>query len=137
MPRVHIERLFAVAIPAGPRNLMAQSAFSFASPTGGTAMMKQPVVFAVVALFVSGGIASAQAPAPTRDFPSAANPTATPPAANSPRTGTPDRPPAATMPDANAPDPASTGQAPATAEKMQPEMDSVGGPKSPPGAEKK
>jgi hypothetical protein len=41
------------------------------------------------------------------------------------------------MPDANTPDPASTGQAPATSEKMQPEMDSVGGPKSPPGVEKK
>jgi hypothetical protein len=98
-------------------------------------MMKPSVVFAVAALFISGGIASAQAP--TRDFPDAANPTATPPAANNPRTGTPDRPPAATMPDANTPDPATTGQAPVTSEKMQPEMDSVGGPKSPPGAEKK
>jgi hypothetical protein len=90
----------------------------------------------VAALFIiSGGIASAQAP--TRDFPAAANPTAAPPAANNPRTGTPDRPPAATMPEANAPDPATTGQAPATSEKMQPEMDSVGGPKSPAGAERK
>jgi hypothetical protein len=98
-------------------------------------MMKSSVVFAVAALFIGGGIASAQAP--TRDFPDAANPTAAPPAANNPRTGTPDRPPAATMPDANTPDPATTGQAPVTSEKMQPEMDSVGGPKSPPGAEKK
>jgi hypothetical protein len=98
-------------------------------------MMKQSVVLAVAALLISGGIASAQAP--TRDFPDAANPTATPPAANYPRTGTPDRPPAATMPDANAPDPATTGQAPVTSEKIQPEMDSVGAPKPPPGAEKK
>ena len=98
-------------------------------------MMKHSAVFAVAALFIiSGGIASAQAP--TRDFPAAANPTAAPPAANNPRTGTPDRPPAATMPEANAPDPAS-GQARATSEKMQPEMDSVGGPKSPAGAERK
>jgi hypothetical protein len=41
------------------------------------------------------------------------------------------------MPDANAPDPATTGQAPVTSEKIQPEMDSVGAPKPPPGAEKK
>jgi len=41
------------------------------------------------------------------------------------------------MPEANAPDPATTGQAPATSEKMQPEMDSVGGSKSPAGAERK
>ena len=98
-------------------------------------MLKQSVVFAVAALLISSGIASAQTP--TRDFPDAANPTAAPPAANNPRTGTPDRPPAATMPDANAPDPATTGQAPTTSEKIQPEMDSVGAPKPPPGAEKK
>lgn len=98
-------------------------------------MLKQSVVFAVAALLISGGNASAQTP--TRDFPDAANPTAAPPAANNPRTGTPDRPPAATMPDANAPDPATTGQAPTTSEKIQPEMDSVGAPKPPPGAEKK
>ena len=97
-------------------------------------MMKQSTVFAVAALF-SGGIASAQAP--TRDFPAGANPTPAPPAATNPRTGTPDRPPAATMPEANAPDQATTGQAPATSKKMQPEMDSVGGPKPLPGAEKK
>ena len=98
-------------------------------------MLKQSVVFAVAALLISGGIASAQTP--TRVFPDAAIPTAAPPAANNPRTGTPDRPPAATMPDANPPDPATTGQAPATSEKIQPEMDSVGAPKPPPGAEKK
>ena len=82
-------------------------------------MLKQSVVFAVAALLISGGNASAQTPA------------------NNPRTGTPDRPPAATMLDANAPDPATTGQAPTTSEKIQPEMDSVGAPKPPPGAEKK
>jgi hypothetical protein len=98
-------------------------------------MLKQSVVFAVAALLISGGIAWAQTP--TRDFPDAANPTAAPPAANNPRTGAPDRPPAATLPDANAPDPVTTGQAPATSEKIQPEMDSVGAPKPPPGAEKK
>ena len=41
------------------------------------------------------------------------------------------------MPEANAPDPATTGQGPATSEKMQPKMDSVGRPKSPAGAERK
>jgi hypothetical protein len=81
-------------------------------------MIKQSGVCAFATFFIS--IASAQVP--TRDFPDAANPTATPPAANSPRTGTSDRPPGATT---------------ATSEKMQPEMDSVAGPKSPPGVEKK
>jgi hypothetical protein len=98
-------------------------------------MKNQFSLVAGAALLFTSGLASAQAP--SHDFPSAANPTSTPPAANSPRTGTPDRPPAATMPDANAADPATTGQAPAASKKMQPEMDSVGGPKSPPGAEKK
>ena len=36
-----------------------------------------------------------------------------------------------------APDPATTGQAPTASEKMQPEMDSVGGPKARAGEEKK
>src|SRR3954469_6938429 len=126
--------LWAPAHLRGTRR--AQKAFSFESHRRTHAMMKQSAVFAVAAQFIiSGGIASAQAP--TRDFPAAANPTAAPPAANNPRTGTPDRPPAATMPEANAPDPATTGQAPATSEKMQPEIDSVGGPKSPAGAERK
>src|SRR6476469_9795816 len=98
-------------------------------------MMKQSVVLAVAALLISGGIASAQAP--TRDFPDAANPTATPPAANYPRTGTPDRPPAATLPDAHAPDPVTTGEAPSSPKKTEPEMDSVGGGKTPAGQEKK
>jgi hypothetical protein len=122
-------------IPARLRGTRrAQKAFSFES--GASTMVKQSAVFAIAALFIiSGSVASAQVP--TRDFPDAANPSAAPPAANNPRTGTPDRPPAAIMPEANAPDPATTGQAPVTSEKMQPEMDSVGGPKSPAGAERK
>ena len=97
-------------------------------------MTKRLPVFAVAALLAGSGVASAQAP--TRDFPDAANPTAAPPAANSPRTGTPDRPPAATLPDAHAPDPVTTGEAPAS-RKMAPEMDSVGGGKTPAGGEKR
>jgi hypothetical protein len=41
------------------------------------------------------------------------------------------------MPKANAPSPETTGQAPSASEKMDPGMDSVGGPKTPPGEEKK
>jgi hypothetical protein len=98
-------------------------------------MTKRFPVFAVAVLLASSGVASAQAP--TRDFPDAANPTAAPPAANSPRTGTPERPPAATLPDAHAPDPVTTGEAPSTPRKTEPEMDSVGGGKTPAGQEKK
>jgi hypothetical protein len=87
------------------------------------------------ALFVSAGIASAQLYAP--DLPDAANPTATPPASNDRVSSPSDRPPAASTPDANAPDPGTVGQAPATSEKMHPEMDSVGTGKTPPSAEKK
>jgi len=98
--------------------------------------MKMPLcIVAGAVLLASFGFASGQVP--SRDFPDAANPTAAPPAANSPRSGTPDRPPAATLPEANAPDPATTGQAATISEKMQPEMDSVGGPKSGAGEEKK
>jgi hypothetical protein len=98
-------------------------------------MTKRFPVFAVAVLLAGAGVASAQAP--TRDFPDAANPTAAPPAANSPRTGTPDRPPAATLPDAHAPDPVTTGEAPSAPKKTEPEMDSVGGDKTPAGQEKK
>ena len=98
-------------------------------------MTKRFPVFAVAVLLAGSGVASAQAP--TRDFPDAANPTAAPPAANSPRTGTPDRPPAATLPDAHAPDPVTTGEAPSSPKKTEPEMDSVGGGKTPAGGEKK
>lgn len=98
--------------------------------------MKMPFCIVAGAVFLASfGFASGQVP--SRDFPDAANPTAAPPAAVSPRSGTPDRPPAATLPEANAPDPATTGQAPSLSEKMQPEMDSVGGPKSGAGEEKK
>ena len=98
--------------------------------------MKMPLCIVPGAVFLACfGFASGQVP--SRDFPDAANPTAAPPAANSPRSGTPDRLPATTMPEANAPDPAITGQAPSISEKMQPEMDSVGGPKSAAGEEKK
>ena len=55
----------------------------------------------------------------------------------SPRTGTPERPPAATLPDAHAPDPVTTGEAPSTPKKTEPEMDSVGGDKTPAGQERK
>ena len=98
-------------------------------------MMKRFPVFAIAVLLAGAGVASAQAP--TRDFPDAANPTAAPPAANSPRTGTPERPPAATLPDAHAPDPVTTGEAPSTPKKTEPEMDSVGGDKTPAGQERK
>ena len=97
-------------------------------------MTKPFPVFAVAVLLASSGVASAQSP--TRDFPDAANPTGAPPAANSPRTGTPERPPAATLPDANAPDPVTTGETPGMS-KTEPEMDSVSGGKTPAGEEKK
>jgi hypothetical protein len=93
-------------------------------------MNKQSIILTTTTLLLSGAIASAQTPA--RDLPDAANPNAAGPAP----TGTPDRPPAASLPDASAPDPTITGQAPASSEKMQPEMDSVGGGKTAPGAEK-
>ena len=106
-------------------------------------MMKQSVVLAVAALLISGGIASAQAP--TRDFPDAANPTATwlllsvdrELGANGKKAP---RFPAAALSASGSKGfshPATTGQAPVTSEKIQPEMDSVGAPKPPPGAEKK
>jgi hypothetical protein len=98
-------------------------------------MAKQSIMFAATALLMSCGIASAQAPA--RDLPDAANPSAGTPAPNNARTGTPERPPAATMPDANMPDPITTGRVPASSEKMQREMDNVGGGKTAPGDEKK
>jgi len=96
-------------------------------------MKKQSIILTTITLLLS--VASAQTPA--RDLPAAANPNAAGPAPNNARTGTPDRPPAASLPDASAPDPTITGQAPASSEKMQPEMDSVGGGKTAPGAEKK
>ena len=87
-------------------------------------------ILAGATLLISSGVASAQTPA--RDLPDAANPSAAGPAPNNARTGTADRPPS--TPDANAPN---AGQNPVGSEKMQPEMDSVGGGKTAPGAEKK
>ena len=98
-------------------------------------MTKRLPVFAVAVLLAGSGVASAQAP--TRDFPDAANPTAAPPAAPTARDQNADRPPAATLPDAHAPDPVTTGERPSSPKKTEPEMDSVGGGKTPAGGEKK
>jgi hypothetical protein len=84
------------------------------------------VISAAVALLLSVGVASAQKQTPRQHDSSPA-----------PTTSEPDRPPAAAMPKANAPSPETTGQAPSASEKMDPGMDSVGGPKTPPGEEKK
>jgi hypothetical protein len=97
-------------------------------------MKNRCIILTTTTLLLSAAIASAQTPA--RDLPDAANPNAAGPAPNNARTGTPDRPPVVSLPDASAPDPTITGQAPASSEKMQPEMDSVGGGKTAPGAEK-
>ena len=97
--------------------------------------MKQQIsLVAGTAFLISASLASAQAP--SRDFPTATDPDSTP-AAISPRTGTTDRSPAPTLPGLGTADPIATGQAPSISEKVQPEMDSVGGPKPPPGSEKK
>jgi hypothetical protein len=92
-------------------------------------MKTQVTILAVAALFVSVGAAAAQKQTPRQPDSSGAPTTS--------QSATPDRPPAATMPKANAPSPETTGQAPSTSEKMDPGMDSVGGPKTPPGEEKK
>ena len=82
--------------------------------------MKQQIsLVAGTAFLISASLASAQAP--SRDFP----------------TATTDRSPAPTLPELGTADPIATGQAPSISEKAQPEMDSVGGPKPPPGSEKK
>ena len=114
---------------------MAAAAVSIALMQEIDLMNRQPIIFAIAALLVSGAFASAQTP--SRDLPDAANPSSASPAPNNASTGSSDRPAAATMPDANTPAPSATGQAPATSEKMQPEMDSVGGGKTAPGKEKK
>jgi hypothetical protein len=130
LPHPGTDRLATDRNPAGVQRVLSRIPIREV-PT----MTKRFPMFAVAVLLASSGVASAQAP--TRDFPDAANPTAAPPAANSPRTGTPDRPPAATLPDAHAPDPVTTGEAPSTPKKTEPEMDSVGGGKTPAGGEKK
>jgi hypothetical protein len=95
-------------------------------------MKDRCIILATATLLISNGIASAQTPA--RDLPDAANPSAAGPAPNNASTETADWPPSsATMPDATAP----IAQNPAGSEKMQPEMDSVGGGKTAPGEEKK
>jgi hypothetical protein len=96
-------------------------------------MRTQPVILAAVALLVASGAALGQTQAPRGDSPPAlsSNPEA------HPQSATPDRPPASTMPDANKPSPETTGQIPATSEKMEPGMDTAGGPKTAPGEEKK
>jgi hypothetical protein len=92
-------------------------------------MKTQVVISAAVALLVGSGAALAQKQTPKQHDSS--------PAPTTSQGATPDRPPAATMPKANAPSPETTGQAPSASEKMDPGMDSVGGPKTPPGEEKK
>jgi hypothetical protein len=92
-------------------------------------MKTQVVISAAAALLLSVGVAAAQKQTPKQHDSS--------PAPATSERATPDRPPAATMPKANAPSPETTGQAPSASEKMDPGMDSVGGPKTPPGEEKK
>src|SRR5207247_3468921 len=92
-------------------------------------MKTQVVISAAVALLLSVGVAAAQKQVPKQHDSS--------PAPATSERATPDRPPASTMPKANAPSPETTGQAPSASEKMDPGMDSVGGPKTPPGEEKK
>jgi hypothetical protein len=81
------------------------------------------------ALLVSSGAASAQQHTP-QQYESSGPRMAS-------QSTTPDRPPAATMPESNAPFPQTTGDAPAASEKIDPEMDSVGGQRPAPGEEKK
>jgi hypothetical protein len=87
------------------------------------------VISAAVALLVGSGAALAQKQTPKQHDSS--------PAPTTSQGTTPDRPPAAAMPKANSLSPETTGQAPSASEKMDPGMDSVGGPKTPPGEEKK
>jgi hypothetical protein len=98
-------------------------------------MKTQVVILAVAALLVGSGAALAQKQTPGQHDRSGASTSSHP--EMHPQSATPDRPPAAAMPKANAPSPETTGQAPASSEKMDPGMDSVGGPKTPPGEEKK
>src|SRR4051794_29946483 len=116
-----------------PEPVHSESCFSFEIERH--IMKNRCIILTTITLLLSGAIASAQTPA--QDLPDAANPNAAGPAPNNARTGTPDRPPGASLPDASAPDPTMTGQAPASSEKMQPKMDSVGGGKTAPGAERK
>jgi hypothetical protein len=96
-------------------------------------MRTQLVILAAAALLFGSGATLAQKQSPAGDSPPALS---SHPGAH-PQSATPDRPPAAAMPDANKPSPETTGQAPAVSEKMEPGMDTVGGPKTAPGEEKK
>jgi hypothetical protein len=96
-------------------------------------MRTQPVILAAIALLVGYGAALGQTQTPRGDSPPelSSNPEA------HPQSATPNRPPASALPDANKPSPETTGQIPATSEKMDPGMDTAGGPKTAPGEEKK
>jgi hypothetical protein len=96
-------------------------------------MRIQAVILAAVAFLIGSGAALGQTQTPRGDSPPAlsSNPQ------GHPQSATPDRPPASTMPDANKPSPETTGQTPAASQKMEPGMDTVGGPKTAPGEEKK
>src|SRR5215831_3059875 len=97
-------------------------------------MKTQLVVLAAATLLVGSGAALAQKQTPGSHDRSGASTSSHP--GMHPQSATPDRP-AAVMPDVNKTSPETTGQAPSTSEKMDPGMDSVGGPKTPPGEEKK
>jgi hypothetical protein len=97
-------------------------------------MKTQSVILAAAVLLVGSGGALAQNQTP-RAYDGSPVISSHPEA--HPQSATPDRPPAAAMPDANKPSPETTGQAPANSEKMEPGMDTVGGPKTAPGEEKK
>jgi hypothetical protein len=97
-------------------------------------MRTQLIILAAAALLGSGA-ALAQKQTPSGNDTSGA-PTSSYPGAH-PQSTTPDRPPATAMPEANNPSPESIGQAPAASEKMEPGMDTTGGPKTAPGEEKK
>jgi hypothetical protein len=95
--------------------------------------MRTKLVILATAALAGSGVALGQTQTPRE---------ASPPAVGShpethPQSTTPDRPQAAVMPDANKPSPETIGQTPAASEKMEPGMDTVGGPKSAPGEEKK
>jgi hypothetical protein len=98
-------------------------------------MKTQLMILAAAALLVGSGEALAQKQTP-REYDSSGPAVSSHPEAH-PQSTTPDRPPAATMPDANKPSPETAGQAPASSEKMEPGMDTVGEPKITSGEEKK
>jgi hypothetical protein len=95
--------------------------------------MKKPLcIVAGAVFFASFGFASGQVP--SRDFPDAANPTAAPPAALNPRSGTPARRDHA---GGQRPRPCDHWPSSNHFRENAAKMDSVGGPKSEAGEEKK